>query len=333
MAFANTSNQNLDGFVDDSDLSLPFAAPSRFESMTHNLFNGMEPLSADTGAFTNVPDPQFSVNPDLIDLSRADYKGPVSAHSILDETPMWTFNAAQDSFQHTNDISLQVHAAPFSMEDILAVQPINNCQTSIPSYPESEKKITIISGSKVIQLDPAEATKVFTASGLGMLMESSEINDNPPSAPEHEPMAPMAIDYQSEIIPTSLLDNSFMDTIHEPLPINGPSDLSGAEYYRPANIAVPDFRPRPGDWCDTENYITSLDDTQIELRYTSSPFQAQFDNTRNEMGLYEPSNPVNANQSQAYPSSTVADKYPSIRPKQSAPESRRNVDFTIKVKR
>lgn len=332
MAFANTIYQNLDGFVDDSDPSLPFAAPSHFESMTDDPFTSMEPLSADTCPFTNVPGPQFSVNPDLLDLSRTAYNGAFLADNIPDQTPMRAFNAAQDSFQRMNEISLQVPADPFTMEDILTGHPIN-CQTSLPSYPESENKITIISGGKIIHLDSAEALKMFTASGLGMLMESSEINDNPPPALEHDPIDLMAIDYQTEVIPTTWHDNPFMDPIHQPLQTNGPNDLSGAEYYRPANIAVPDFRPRPGNGSDTENYITSLDDTQIELRYTSFPFQAQFDNTRNETELYESSNPVNSNQSHAYPPSTVADKYPSIRPKQSAPESRRNVDFIIKVKR
>src|SRR5579862_1354716 len=180
MAFANTIDQTPDGFVDDSDLSLSFAVASHFGSMADNLFNGIAPLRPDTSAFPDAPDLQFCVNPDLLDLSRAAYNDAAFADNIPHETPMLAFNPAQASIQHTNEISSQVLADPFTMEDILIAQPVVNCQTSISAFPKSQEKITIIKGRKVIQLDPAEALTTFTASGLGMLMETGEINDDSP---------------------------------------------------------------------------------------------------------------------------------------------------------
>jgi hypothetical protein len=334
MAFANNVNQDVGSFDDNSDLlTTIFATSSHFESMTDNSFNGMECLRTDMSVFGTAPEPPFSIDPAALDLSSGASNSAVFTNGFPDEAPQWDLNTAFEHLEPMDGISSQVFADPFGMEDISTAQPITNSQPSLPSYPENNNQITIISGGKTIHLDSAEAINMFTASGLSMLMESREINDNLSPALEHEPIDLTAEAYQSTVIPTSWPENPFMDSICQTPRPNDVMTLFGAESYQPAIITNSEFRLTPGNECDMENYITSLDDTQIELLPASFPSQAQLDNTRNETEFYELSNIANANQSHTYPPSTVADKYPSIRPKQSASDSHRNVEFIVKVKR
>lgn len=147
--------------------------------MADTPFNGMDPLRADMGIFGSAPEPQFSVNPAVLDLSNDSLDSAIFTNSFLDETPR-DFNFAFENLELMNEISSHVFADLFAMENISTVQPIISSNPPRPSYVESGDKITVIRNGRTIRLDTAKTMRMLTSSGLGMLMDSGPNNDNPP---------------------------------------------------------------------------------------------------------------------------------------------------------
>lgn len=319
MSFAN--NGQMFALEEDFD---PFALLSHFEPLpqpSNERFDHSSPYMTDPGKATEVP---FSIDPRLLNLQCGYPDDPNLKGGILPATPFSNFSGPFDGLKPMNDPATQISADASDAEDISGQRRIFNdtsCANQVPC-----NKITVTIGGKTIHLDATEATSVFTASGLGMLMDSSEANHPPHISSQLEPVEPMETDTGQNPVDETRLHGSFDDMANQWLPLQSdPEDTAiniyGAEpvqqSYLPMEI---DHREaRSAHQVGSENYITSLDGTQIELVHQPLSLPMRFENRRERSRPFEPTENVFAEplESGAYDPSSRPDCYPPIQPKDS----------------
>jgi hypothetical protein len=313
------------GLEDSNDFDPfdPVAIPSHFDSFLHGTLDGLD-LS---GAYLNdpgkVPETQSSIEGGMLDLLQGGYSNdPSLAGGMLDVTPLSNFNGVLNNVNSMDDAGSNLFAEISAVGDISGAHHIVN----EGAHQVSCEKITITVGAKTIQLDTSEALNMFTASGLGMLMDSNEVNSYPPPpSSQLEPVDNMEMDTDCNLVaatyPNGYSEEMSTQSIFNLQPV--PTDVAifafGAESDHLANLSVPGVESHEaelGNQLYLENYITSLDETQIELVLQSLPPRVFSDNTWNRSDPFEQFEEVFPVQPVANGPSSHADRYLRLQPKQ-----------------